>query len=429
MNPQAEELNQIIREANPAVHDLLSKRGREIFFPKLGILSQSAAAKGKKFNATIGEAREDDGTPMCLDSLSKQLTQPKGKAFPYSPSPGNPDIRKSWKEMLIKKNPGLKDKSFSQPVATCGITHALSIAGFLFNDQDSQVCLPDLYWENYNLIFSNWFDATVTFYNLFQGQGLDLAALEHTLSGAQKKITLLLNFPNNPSGYTPTEKEAESIKELLLAAAKKGKKIIVLLDDAYFGLVYEKGIIQESLFTTLVDLHENVLTVKLDGPTKEDYVWGFRVGFITFGVKGGTEKLYSALEAKAAGAIRGNISNITSLSQNLLLDAYSAPGYTQEKQEKYSVLKNRYDIVQKTLKNNPAYAEFFQALPYNSGYFMCIRLKPELDSEKIWKVLLDEFDTGVIHLEGIFRIAFSSISGSQIPELFENIYQAIKKVV
>ena len=36
----------------------------------------------------------------------------------------------------------------------------------------------------------------------------------------------------------------------------------------------------------LVDLHPNVLGIKLDGATKEDYVWGFRVGFITFGFKG-----------------------------------------------------------------------------------------------------------------------------------------------
>ena len=48
-----------------------------------------------------------------------------------------------------------------------------------------------------------------------------------------------------------------------------------------FGLVYENGIFKESLFSKLADLHENVLAVKVDGATKEDYAWGFRVGFIT----------------------------------------------------------------------------------------------------------------------------------------------------
>ena len=38
--------------------------------------------------------------------------------------------------------------------------------------------------------------------------------------------------------------------------------------------LYEEGIEKESLFTYLCDLHENVLAIKIDGATKEDYVWG-----------------------------------------------------------------------------------------------------------------------------------------------------------
>ena len=47
MNPEAIELNEIIKR-HPAVYGLLSERGKAIFFPKRGILSQSADAKGKK---------------------------------------------------------------------------------------------------------------------------------------------------------------------------------------------------------------------------------------------------------------------------------------------------------------------------------------------------------------------------------------------
>jgi hypothetical protein len=39
----------------------------------------------------------------------------------------------------------------------------------------------------------------------------------------------------------------------------------------------------------LCDAHPNILAVKLDGPTKEDYVWGFRVGFLTFGIRDATQ--------------------------------------------------------------------------------------------------------------------------------------------
>ena len=44
LDPQARALNEKIIAANPAVYDLLSQRGKAIFFPKLGILSQSAEA-------------------------------------------------------------------------------------------------------------------------------------------------------------------------------------------------------------------------------------------------------------------------------------------------------------------------------------------------------------------------------------------------
>jgi hypothetical protein len=73
MNPQAEELNRIISENSPVVMNLLSRRGENIFFPKKGILGQTADAKGKRINATIGAAIEDDGTPMRLTSIEDQI--------------------------------------------------------------------------------------------------------------------------------------------------------------------------------------------------------------------------------------------------------------------------------------------------------------------------------------------------------------------
>ena len=86
-------------------------------------------------------------------------------------------------------------------------------------------------------------------------------------------------------------------------------------------------------------MHENVLAIKIDGPTKEDYVWGFRVGFITYGIKGGDAELYGALESKTAGAIRGNISNAANISQSLLMEAYSSPDYDAQKAAKYKIMK------------------------------------------------------------------------------------------
>ena len=66
MNPIAEELNEIILNANPNIHEMLSVKGKSLYFPR-GILSQGAEAKEKafKYNATIGIATEN-GVPMHL---------------------------------------------------------------------------------------------------------------------------------------------------------------------------------------------------------------------------------------------------------------------------------------------------------------------------------------------------------------------------
>ncbi|MFA6919361.1 MAG: hypothetical protein WC244_04640, partial [Patescibacteria group bacterium] len=73
INPEAEQLNQTIKSQSSTVFGLLSKKGSAIYFPKKGILSQGAEAKGKKINATIGIALENDGSSMSLQSLKNQI--------------------------------------------------------------------------------------------------------------------------------------------------------------------------------------------------------------------------------------------------------------------------------------------------------------------------------------------------------------------
>lgn len=430
MNPEAESLNQIIKQESSTIYELLSEKGINIFFPSKGILSQTAEAKGKKINATIGSAIDDDGSPMRLESISDIVHLSSSAVVAYAPGSGNPEIRKKWKEMLVQKNPSLSGKSFSNPIVTAALTHGLSMIGYIFMNSGDKLCLPDLYWENYDLVFCNAYGASFEKFLLFEGQQLNINGLkEKLLGGISRTIKLILNFPNNPTGYVPTQKEAEQIVAVIKASAEAGNKLLVIIDDAYFNLVYEPDGEKQSLFAYLCDLHENVLAVKVDGPTKEDYVWGFRVGFITYGIKNGSESLYNALERKTAGAIRGNISNAPNISQSLLLAAYASSGYDDEKKSKYNILKARYETVRATLENKTEYSKYFQALPFNSGYFMCVKLHDDLDGEKIRSILLNEFSVGIVNLDNLFRIAFSAVPKANIPELFEDIYQACKKSV
>lgn len=426
MNPQAEELNNIIQKKNTAVYEMLSARGQNIFFPKKGILGQTAEAKGTRINATIGAAVEDDGTPMRLETIASKIDLDPSRVFPYAPSFGRPDIRARWKSMIYQKNPSLGDTTISLPVVTNALTHGISMAGYMFLNPEDEVIVPDLFWGNYNLTLTNAYGSAIRKFSLFKNGGFNLEAFEAALNqGEIGKKVIILNFPNNPTGYTPTDAEQEGIVAVIKAAADKGNKIVAIIDDAYFGLVYEEGIARESIFAPLSSLHENVLAVKVDGATKEDYVWGFRVGFVSYGVKGGDAELYTALEAKTAGAIRGNISNAANLSQSLLLTAFESEEYAAQKAAKYNIMKQRYDAVSVALENEK-YKEYFQALPYNSGYFMCVQLADGLAGEEVRQVLIEKYSIGLISLGNVLRIAFSAVAASDINDLFEGIYKACK---
>lgn len=425
MNPQASALNEVLEAQNPAVYSLLSKRGKAIFFPKKGLVMQGKDASSKKINASIGMATEDDGSPLRLSAIETLVNLPPEKVFPYAPSYGLLPLRQKWQSIIRTKNPSLGNAELSTPVVTNALTHGLSMAGYLFLDEGDSLILPDYYWGNYNLVFKNAYLTEFDTYPMYKDGGFNLDGLKEKLMGPGEKKVILLNFPNNPTGYTPTKTEMEGIKEVILEAAEAGKKIAVLIDDAYFGLVFEEGVATESIFAYLADLHENVLSVKIDGATKEDYVWGFRVGFMTFNWKGMTPEAGQTLVDKAAGAVRGNISNDSVLSQNLLLTAYENPGYAADKKSKYDLMKSRYELVKKTIAAHPEYRDYFEAIPYNSGYFMCVELKKG-NAEEVRQKLLADYDTGIVALGSLIRVAYSSLPAKYIEELFDNIYSACK---
>lgn len=429
MNPQAALLNQAIADGHPALRSLLSKRGEGMFFPYAGILGQAAEAKSKRYSATVGIALEEDRSPMRLPLLEKMVGLSPKDIFPYAPSFGLPKLRKKWAEMIRGKNPSLGDAAISLPVVTQALTHGLSVAGTLFFNPGEELLVPDPYWDNYDLLFGEGMGVHLRTFPCFSEDGLNLPGFSKVLEERRGgKINLLLNFPNNPSGYTPTVDEMNRLAELIVAEAEKGSRFVVLIDDAYFGLVYQEGIEKESIFSILADAHEHILAVKIDGATKEDYVWGLRVGFLTYGIRGANEKVYKALADKTGGVIRGGISNCSMLSQSILLVAFESDEYEGQKMEKYRLLKSRYDEILKTFESHPEYAEMFKPLPFNSGYFMCVRPKETLDAEAIRVRLLEKYDTGVIHLQGLLRIAFSSLPKPDIPVVFKNLYEACKEL-
>ena len=148
---------------------------------------------------------------------------------------------------------------------------------------------------------------------------------------------------------------------------------------------------------------------------------------MTYGIKNGNKELYKALEDKTSGIVRGNISNAPHLSQSIFLRSSISETHEKEKEENKKKIEERYLKVKTVLEAHPEYEEHFESLPFNSGYFMCVRLKKS-DPDKIWELLLNKYSTGVIcdSEKALLRIAFASTPLDKIEKLFANIYSACK---
>ncbi len=432
MNALAQELNQTIRAVNPHVFDMLSTLGREMYFPK-GIIAQSgeAKAKGKRFNATIGMAMEG-GSAMYLPCVMEPLSGlTADDALKYAPVTGLPELRAAWREKQLQDNPSMEGKPASLPILTNGLTHALSLTSDLFCEPGDALVLPDKIWGNYKLSFCVRRGAEIQSFPFYAGDGFNLAGFRETLQragGENGKLIVLLNFPNNPTGYSLTKEEAAAAAEAVLAQAEAGTDIVCMTDDAYFGLFYEEDVSTESLFGRLAGAHERVLAIKGDAATKELFVWGLRIGFLSFSAGGATtdSPLYTALEKKVSGAIRGVISNGSMLSQRIALNALTSGRVAAEHDEKANVLKARALEVKRVLAD-PKFTEQFEPYPFNSGYFMCLKLRDGLSAETLRTHLLDKYQVGTIApSETDLRIAFSCVEKDQIAELFDLILQAAK---
>jgi aspartate/methionine/tyrosine aminotransferase len=435
LNPIARELNARLEAAAPEVLAMLSALGRRLYFPR-GILTQSAEAKekGHRFNATIGIATEG-GHAMSLPSVMEHLEGiGPDDALNYAPAAGRPGLRKRWQEKQLAENPSQRGKAVGLPIVTSALTHGLALVGDLFVDPADVIVLPDKLWGNYRLTYEVRLGARIVTFPFYRSGGFDVESFAETLrkvGGERGKVIPLLNFPNNPTGYMPTPDEGRGIADALVAEAERGTHVVTVTDDAYFGLFYHLGgeSLIESIFGLVANAHPNLLAVKLDGATKELFVWGLRCGFITFapGRADTAEETCAVLDAKVRGAIRGAVSNSPQLSQSLVERALASSSIGDERKQKAELLRARAAKVYE-VAGAPRFRESFEVYPFNSGYFMCVRVKG-VDAEKLRVHLLEKHGTGLISTSPTdIRIAFSCLEVEQVEPLFEVLHRGIQEL-
>jgi aspartate/methionine/tyrosine aminotransferase len=426
----ARELNAVLEKTTPG--ELLSAMGRRLYFPK-GIIAQGAEAKefSSLANGTLGIAVQQK-TPLILSALANQLPGMKaGEIVSYAPTAGIPALRELWAAEIRRKNPALGDSAFSLPVVTTGLTAGVSVLCDLFLDEGQTLMAANPSWDNYALVAEARRNGRLRLVDMFNEGGIDLAALKSALLQEGEKsgfVRIILNFPQNPTGYSPTVEEARGICSLIREIAEQGVRVLVICDDAYFGLRFEENVEPQSLFAYLADIHENVFAAKIDGATKEDFAWGMRCGFVTFAGKNLSSGHYDALVKKTMAVIRSTISCSSTVVQNLLGKMYaSGESLGKEKAAYRNIIEGRYKKVRALVdakKDHP----LLRPMPFNSGYFMSFTCK-NISAESLRQKLLHGYGIGTIAIDEVtLRVAFSGLDDDRIEDVYAAIYRAAEEM-
>ena len=408
-----------------------SKLGENIILPQdVLIQSKETAAIPGAINATIGIATSNKKA-MALPSINKVITEINNSEYlPYSPTPGLPKMRELWKEKILADNPSINKDFLSLPMVTTGITQGIDIAANLFSESGDALLLPNLFWQNYAQIYSIKLGNKIYKYNQFyENNEFSISNFKETLySIKEDKISLILNFPNNPTGYTPSDVELNSLVDVISTYAKenKNKQLIIVSDDAYFGLFFEKNHKTPTLSATYkLAKNENCLIVKLDGITKEFYSWGLRVGFITYYTK--NDELRNILLEKTQGYLRSTTSSPSNLSQQIAVRLLDNKQSLEEKEINDKIIEERYNELKQAISTEQL-DQLVRVLPFNSGYFFTIKLPSNINAHEFRLKFLNEYKYGVYSMDDEhIRIAFSCLDKELIPELINKFKQCIKQ--
>lgn len=411
---------EVLQRTSPALFANLSALARRLTFPH-GIPWQSEQAKATRYNATIGQVTDGAGNPQPLGAMERVIGALDRKmTLLYAPQSGHVEVRKLWWARQ-QKQAGRAQAPWPLPYATHGLTHGLSIMADLFVEADTTVVIPVPSWENYQLVLGMRTGPKVVTWDMIRGDALDVDALKTALSGVSGRTVIVLNFPNNPTGYVPTPAEVEALRDVVLAHPGP---TVVLIDDAYLGVVHAEGRDATSLFWPLAEAADpaRTLVVKVDGATKELLFFPSRVGFVTASVTG---EAIAAWEDKLQGLVRGTVGSAAGPSQAIMLSMLrEGDQLVADTAERLAEITARYRVLRESLDalKNPR----VHVMPFHGAYFATIQLQG-VDADRVRRRLIEERSVGVVALPEVngIRVAFCSTRLEDLPAIVSAIDEVV----
>ncbi len=215
---------------------------------------------------SFGAGAPDFDTPAYIkDAAIKALKEGKTK---YTAAVGVLELRQAIAKKLQEEN-GLDYKP-EQIIVNIGGKHSVYEAMQAVLDPGDEVLLPTPYWVTYPETVKL---AEASVKEIITSKENDYKVTPKELKTAitDKTAMLVLNYPNNPGGFTYTPDELKALAKVL-----EGTDVIVLSDEMYEKLVYG-----DTRFVSFASLSEDAYnrTLTLNGFSKAFSMTGWRIGY------------------------------------------------------------------------------------------------------------------------------------------------------
>jgi len=322
--------NELIREEAPGLWRALSALGRRVRQPEDFLPQQSAEARGKPFNATIGQITDGHGHAVELPALGAALAalpaDERSRALLYSPLEGLPELRRLWRERQRRGWPAGTPSSL--PLVTAGPGLAREVVAELFADAGRTVVLaaPSLPSRPAGLagvreLFELRRGARVI--ELPAATWPETGALGQALRGLPAGEPAMVLLAGDGAGA-----DAGALREVLMAAAAVRPIVVLVEDGPDDGDAAVGSDEHERLFAALISRHADLVPFRIEGTAKLGFP-GAALGFLTLPYDPDS-RLAQELEKKLKMLLRAAVGSPSALSQVLLLAAVGAAGAAGE---------------------------------------------------------------------------------------------------
>lgn len=238
--------------------------------PKKGLFEIYAQAlekerKGEKVvHMEIG--KPDFDTPKIIKESAKKALD-DGNIY-YTEPRGIIELRKAICDYTYKKI-GLKYNEL-EILITVGASEALDLIWKAILDEDDEIIIPSPYYSAYThqLEYADKSYVTVPIIN--EDGSLDYSIDKFEKALTKKTKAILINSPNNPTGYVMNEEELNNIVKFA-----KDNNLLVISDECYDHYVFEGEYKSIASFEGMKER-----TIIVNSTSKTFAMTGWRVGYV-----------------------------------------------------------------------------------------------------------------------------------------------------